>query len=74
MGSPGACPELTPLKRMRRAARRVLGGHGFGKEFKHATGNGVGNAAINHNAWPRIHPLSEDVLEEGAVFSIEPAV
>lgn len=56
------------------AARQVLESRGFGKEFRHATGHGVGFAAINHNALPRIHPLSEEVLETGMIFNIEPAV
>jgi Xaa-Pro aminopeptidase len=56
------------------AARRILEDRGFGKEFKHATGHGVGFAAINHNALPRIHPASDEVLELGMVFNIEPAV
>jgi Xaa-Pro aminopeptidase len=34
----------------------------------------VGFAAINHDALPRIHPLSDDILEIGMVFNIEPAV
>jgi len=55
------------------AARRVVADHGFEKQFKHATGHGVGFAAINHNARPRIHPVSDDVLEPGMVFNIEPA-
>ncbi len=57
-----------------RAAREVLDSRGFRKEFKHATGHGVGFAAINHNALPRIHPLSNDVLEVRMVFNLEPAV
>jgi Xaa-Pro dipeptidase len=56
------------------AAREVVSASGYGKAFKHATGHGVGFAAINHNALPRIHPLSEDILEPGMVFNIEPAV
>src|SRR6185312_7161560 len=56
------------------AARQVLESRGFGKEFRHATGHGVGFAAINHNALPRIHPLSEEILEAGMIFNIEPAV
>ena len=56
------------------AAREVLNARGYGKAFKHATGHGVGFAAINHNALPRIHPLSDDILEPGMVFNIEPAV
>jgi Xaa-Pro aminopeptidase len=56
------------------AAREVLNARGYGKAFKHATGHGVGFAAINHNALPRIHPLSDETLEPGMVFNIEPAV
>jgi Xaa-Pro dipeptidase len=56
------------------AAREVLDARGYGKAFRHATGHGVGFAAINHNALPRIHPLSEETLEPGMVFNIEPAV
>lgn len=57
-----------------RAARDVMVDRGFAKEFKHATGHGVGFAAINHNALPRIHPTSAEILEPGMVFNIEPAV
>ena len=46
---------------------------GFSREFVHPTGHGVGFAAINHDALPRIHPRSDDVLEVGMVFNIEPA-
>lgn len=56
------------------AARRVLEARGFGAEFKHGLGHGVGFAAIDHSAPPRLHPASEDILEEGMVFNIEPAV
>lgn len=56
------------------AARRVLEARGFGAEFKHGLGHGVGFAAINHNAPPRLHPASNDVLETGMVFNVEPAI
>jgi Xaa-Pro aminopeptidase len=56
------------------AARSVLKRRNFGKEFKHATGHGVGFAAANPNAIPRIHPESADVLGEGMTFNIEPAI
>ncbi|HEX5539672.1 MAG TPA: Xaa-Pro peptidase family protein [Methylophilaceae bacterium] len=56
------------------AAREVLQAHGFGPQFKHATGHGVGFAAINGHAHPRIHPQSPDVLEAGMVFNVEPAI
>ncbi len=56
------------------AAREALEARDFGHGFKHATGHGVGFAAIDHNARPRIHPESEDVLEAGMVFNVEPAI
>jgi Xaa-Pro aminopeptidase/Xaa-Pro dipeptidase len=55
------------------AARDVMAAHGFGDAFRHATGHGVGFAAADANARPRIHPRSHDTLEEGMVFNIEPA-
>src|ERR1044071_9633548 len=56
------------------AARKILKDRGFGDEFKHGLGHGVGFAAINHNAPPRLHPASPDVLETGMVFNVEPAI
>lgn len=55
------------------AARSVMATHGFGDAFKHSTGHGVGFAAANGNALPRIHPHSPDVLDIGMTFNIEPA-
>jgi Xaa-Pro aminopeptidase len=55
------------------AARSVMEAHGMGKAFKHAAGHGVGFAAANPNGRPRIHPLSDDVLEVGMTFNLEPA-
>ena len=57
-----------------RSARKTLAGLGFGKEFKHSTGHGVGFSAISANAIPRIHPASDEVLESGMVFNLEPAI
>jgi Xaa-Pro aminopeptidase len=56
------------------AARGVLKSHGFGDAFKHATGHGVGFAAADANALPRIHPKSPDILKTGMTFNIEPAI
>jgi Xaa-Pro aminopeptidase len=56
------------------AARSVLEKHGYEKQFKHALGHGVGFAAADANAWPRIHPTSPDVLEPGMTFNVEPAI
>jgi Xaa-Pro aminopeptidase len=63
-----------PAKLVDKAARDVLKEHGFGAEFKHATGHGVGFDATNPNALPRIHPQSPDVLTAGMTFNIEPAI
>lgn len=57
-----------------KAARQVLSDRGFADQFKHATGHGVGYAAIDHNAQPRLHPKSPDLLEVGMVFNVEPAI
>jgi Xaa-Pro dipeptidase len=56
------------------AARDVLTRHGFGAQFVHAVGHGVGFAAADANAMPRLHPKSPDILEAGMTFNIEPAV
>ena len=55
------------------ATRSVMKAHGLGQAFRHASGHGVGFAAANANGRPRIHPLSQDVLEEGMTFNLEPA-
>ncbi len=57
-----------------RATREAIRAHGFEGTFAHATGHGVGFAAIAHGARPRLHPASSDVLEPGMVFNIEPAI
>jgi Xaa-Pro aminopeptidase len=56
------------------AARSVLESYGYGKNFKHPVGHGVGFDAINSQALPRLHPLSQEVLQVGMVFNIEPAI
>jgi Xaa-Pro aminopeptidase len=57
-----------------RAAREEINRRGFAAAFKHSTGHGVGFAAIDHNAIPRVHPSSSDRLERGMVFNVEPAI
>ncbi len=56
-----------------RAARKEMQTAGLGKAFKHQTGHGVGFGPISHNNYPRIHPASDDVLEEGMTFNVEPS-
>jgi Xaa-Pro aminopeptidase len=56
------------------AAREVLHRRGLSKFFTHGVGHEVGFGAVNADNQPRIHPASPDLLEEGMVFNVEPAV
>jgi len=56
------------------AARDAVRARGFAAQFKHSTGHGVGFAAIDPNARPRIAPDSNDRLERGMVFNIKPGI
>ena len=72
-----AFAEIAPGKKARDvdgAARRILQGAGFGSNFPHSTGHGVGFGAISPDSLPRLHPASDDILEPGMVFNVEPAV
>lgn len=57
-----------------RAARLIFESRGLGQAFPHPTGHGAGFSAISADAFPRIHPQSEEVLETGMVFNLEPAL
>jgi Xaa-Pro aminopeptidase len=52
----------------------VIASRGFGALFRHSTGHGVGFAAIDAGAQPRLHPASPDVLLKGMVCNVEPAI
>lgn len=58
-------------KEVDRAARDVIAEAGYGDYFVHRTGHGLG---IETHEPPYITATSETVLEEGAVFSIEPGI
>lgn len=53
------------------AARRVIEGGGYGKEFFHRVGHGLGREAHED---PSLDPRSDTVLEPGMVFTIEPGI
>ncbi len=53
------------------AARRVLKEKGYGEEFVHRLGHGVG---FRHHELPALHPASAHVLGKGSVFTVEPGV
>ena len=52
-------------------ARDIIAEAGYGDSFGHSLGHGVGLAVHEH---PRIGPNSEDPLENGMVFTIEPGI
>lgn len=53
------------------AARGVIADAGYGAEFVHRTGHGLG---VEIHEPPYITGTSEEALEEGTVFSVEPGI
>ncbi|ANT64367.1 MULTISPECIES: M24 family metallopeptidase [Prosthecochloris] len=51
--------------------RSFIEGHGYGDAFGHSLGHGVG---LEVHEFPRISSQSEDVLQPGMVFTIEPGI
>lgn len=54
-----------------KAARDYIEKKGYGKYFGHGTGHGLG---LRIHELPRVSRLSNDVLEEGNVITIEPGI
>ena len=52
-------------------AREIIAEAGFGDNFGHSLGHGVGLAV---HEYPRVGPNSDDPLEDGMVFTIEPGI
>lgn len=52
-------------------ARDVISKSGYGDYFIHSTGHGVG---LDIHELPRISKMSDDVISDGMVFSIEPGI
>ena len=53
------------------AARDFIASRGFGEQFFHSTGHGVG---LDIHELPRISRRDETVIKEGMVFSVEPGI
>ena len=56
------------------ASRKVVRDFGLGACLRHGTGHGVGFSPMSAYSVPRLHAESRDVLQEGMVFNVEPAV
>jgi Xaa-Pro aminopeptidase len=54
------------------AARSIIRDAGYGAEFPHITGHGLGFSY--HEAAPILGPRSSDVLQEGMLSSVEPGI
>lgn len=52
-------------------AREVIAREGFGDFFSHGTGHGVG---LDVHEAPRLSPMSDAILEEGMVVTVEPGI
>ena len=52
-------------------ARGVIEKAGYGENFNHQLGHGIG---LQFHEAPWLHPASEDVLEPGMVVAMEPAI
>ena len=52
-------------------ARDIIDKAGYGKNFLHSTGHGVG---LDIHEYPNISPKSDVVIEDNMVFTIEPAI
>lgn len=53
------------------AAREFIAKQGFGKQFFHSTGHGVG---LDIHELPFISARSNEIIKEGMVFSVEPGI
>lgn len=60
-----------PMKDIDAAARRIITKAGYGENFTHRTGHGIG---LDIHEDPKIHSDNEAILQEGMVFTIEPGI
>lgn len=60
-----------PAKEVDAVARKVIQKAGFGDYFNHGLGHGIG---LETHELPRIRQNSEDILEAGHVFTLEPGI
>ncbi len=65
-----ACPGMKGSE-VDAIARNYIKDRGYGEEFGHGLGHGVG---LEVHELPRVAETSEQVLEEGMVFTIEPGI
>ena len=60
-----------PLKDVDRAARKVIEDGGYGTQFIHRTGHGIG---LEVHEFPDVSATSEVIAKPGMIFSVEPGI
>lgn len=60
-----------PVREVDAAARAALARHGILDAFKHGLGHGTG---LQIHESPRISPVSDEILAEGMIITVEPGV
>ncbi len=60
-----------PLKEIDRAARKVIEDGGYGPQFIHRTGHGIG---LEVHEFPDVSMTSEVIAKPGMIFSVEPGI
>ena len=60
-----------PLKEVDRAARKVIEDAGYGPQFIHRTGHGIG---LEVHEFPDVSATSEVIAKPGMIFSVEPGI
>jgi len=53
------------------ASRKYIAGKGYGRNFVHSLGHGIG---LDIHEGPNIYGKNEEILTEGMVFTVEPAI
>ena len=69
-GPPGAV-DGTPTRVVDAAAREHIAAAGYGEQFVHGTGHGVG---LEIHEAPAVAPTASDTLEPRTVLTVEPGV
>ncbi|GGF76999.1 putative peptidase YqhT [Paenibacillus albidus] len=52
-------------------ARDIITRYGYGAEFGHSTGHGLG---MEVHEWPRLSKLSDEIMQPGMVVTVEPGI
>jgi len=60
-----------PASEVDRAARGIIEGYGYGKNFRHSTGHGLG---LQIHEGPRLSTRDHTVLKTGMVVTVEPGI